>query len=417
MQRPHIVPIVAAGLFLTLTCLANAGDWPQILGPQRNGRAENETLAATWPEKGPPLAWSYKLGSGYAGPAAVGKHVVVFHRVSDAERIEALDAASGKPLWKSDSPAEYRGGINEDLGPRCVPLIHEGHVYTFGAAGELRCLSLLGEKKWSRAVYADFEGDEGYFGAGSTPLVVDDKLLLNVGGKEGAGLVAFALATGKTLWKSTDEKASYSSPTVATIGGKKHAIFVTRMNTVSVDPASGEVRFRFPFGKSGPTVNAATPLVFDNQLFVSASYGVGAQLANLAGARPEKVWASDNVMSSQYSTCVYDQGYLYGVDGRDDVGGAVLRCLEAKSGRVQWSVDGFGVAHLILADGKLLILKTNGELILAEASPKAYRKLASAKVSDHVTRALPALANGSFLLRDNARGSGGELKCYDIGRR
>jgi len=410
--------LVMAAIVLNLLLLrasAFAADWPQILGPERNGRAQGEKLAPAWPEAGPTLKWRYKLGAGYAGPTVVGKQVVVFHRVADVERIEAVNVADGKSLWKSDSPAEYRGGINEDLGPRCVPLIHAGHVYTFGAAGELRCVSLLGgQQKWSRAVYAEYEGDEGYFGAGSTPLVVDDKLLVNVGGKKGSGIVAFALDTGKTVWKATDEKASYSSPTSAVIGGQEHAIFVTRMSTISVDPANGDVRFRFPFGKTGPTVNAATPLVFDNRLFVSASYGVGAQLADVSSGKPEKIWASDNAMSSQYTTCVFDQGYLYGVDGREDIGGAVLRCLEAKSGRAVWSVEGFGVAHVILADGKLLLLKTTGELVLAEASPKAFKKLASARVSDSTTRALPALANGQFYFRDNSRGSG-ELRCYAVG--
>lgn len=405
----------AALCALSLCTSAFAGDWPQILGPHRNGRAEDEQLAASWPEKGPALRWSYKLGAGYAGPAVVGKRAIVFHRVADVERIEAIDTTSGKSVWKADAPAGYRGGINEDLGPRCVPLIHEGNVYTFGAAGDLRCVSLAkGEAKWSRAAYADFEGDEGYFGAGSTPIVVDNKLLVNIGGKEGAGLVAFALDTGKTLWKATEEKASYSSPTTAVINGKHHAIFVTRLSAISVDPASGDVRFKFLFGKTGPTVNGATPLVFDNQLFVSSSYGVGAHLANIASGKPERVWANDSVMSSQYSTCVYDKGYLFGSDGREDVGGAVLRCLEAKSGKVQWSVEDFGVAHLILADGKLLILKTDGELVLAEASPKAFNKLASAQVSTGISRALPALAGGALYLRNNARGSG-ELKCYDVG--
>lgn len=414
MRTLCFLPVALLGI-VSLGKAAFAGDWPQILGPHRNGRADDELLATAWPDKGPPLKWTHKLGSGYAGPAVVGKQVIVFHRVADVERIEALDAGSGKPLWKSDSPAEYRGGVNEDLGPRCVPLVHEGFVYTFGAAGELRCVSLMeGELKWSRSAYADYQGDEGYFGAGSTPIVVDNKLLVNVGGRGGAGLVAFALDTGKTVWKATDEKASYSSPTAAVIDGKPHAIFVTRLNAVSVDPANGTVRFRFPFGKTGPTVNGATPLVFDNQLFVSASYGVGAQLASISGSKPEKIWANDSVMSSQYSTCVYDKGYLYGSDGREDTGGAVLRCLEAKSGKVQWSVDDFGVANLILADGKLLILKVDGELILAEVSPKAFKKLASAHVSTGISRALPALAEGALYLRNNARGSG-ELKCLQVG--
>src|SRR5687768_7151451 len=118
MRIIRYLSLAALGL-VAVCATAAAGDWPQILGPHRNGRADDEKLAAKWPDKGPPLVWRHKLGAGYAGPAVVGKQVVVFHRVADVERIEALDTATGKPLWKSDAPAEYKGGINEDLGPRC----------------------------------------------------------------------------------------------------------------------------------------------------------------------------------------------------------------------------------------------------------------------------------------------------------
>jgi outer membrane protein assembly factor BamB len=293
-------------------------------------------------------------------------------------------------------------------------------VIAFGAAGDLHCVALAdGKKLWSRAAYADFEGDEGYFGAGSSPLAVGDVVLVNVGGKQ-AGLVGFSLADGRTLWKSTDERASYSSPTYANIEGKPHAIFVTRMSVVAVDPATGDVRFRFDFGKRGPTVNAATPLVFEgNHLFVSASYGVGAVCARLGADDAKTLWASDEAMSSQYTTCVYRDGHLYGVDGREDLGSAALRCIEAKTGKVVWSEDDFGVAHVILAGDKLLLVANNGRLIVAEASPAGYRKLASASaIADEdgaVLRALPALSGGRLYLRTNV-GDGGKLKCFAVGQ-
>jgi outer membrane protein assembly factor BamB len=388
------------------------------LGPHRSGVAEGETVAIKWPSAGPPLAWSHSLGSGYAGPAASGGRVVVFHRVGEAERVETLDAASGRTLWKADFEASYGGGINPDTGPRCVPLIHKDRVIVFGAAGDLHCVALAdGKKLWSRAAYADFDGDEGYFGAGSSPLAVGDVVLVNVGGRE-AGLVGFSLADGRTLWKSTDERASYSSPTYAEIGGKPHAIFVTRLSAISVDPATGDVRFQFPFGMRGPTVNAATPLVFEgNHLFVSASYGIGAVCSRIEGGTAKTVWASDEAMSSQYTTCVYRDGYLYGVDGREDIGEASLRCVDAKTGKVAWSEDGFGVAHLILAGDKLLAVANDGRLVIAEASPKAYRKLASATLFDEpgvAVRALPALAGGRLYVRGSI-GSGGKLKCWTVG--
>ncbi len=105
---------------------------------------------------------------------------------------------------------------------------------------------------------------------------------MNVGGRKGAGIVAFSLTDGKALWKATNDAASYSSPMAATIGGKRQVIFVTRLNVVSVDPKTGKVLFQFPFGQRGPTVNAANPLVFGDHLFVSSSYGVGAQWARSA---------------------------------------------------------------------------------------------------------------------------------------
>src|SRR5262249_12254140 len=156
-----------------------------------------------------------------------------------------------------DFAASYRGGIDPDIGPRCVPLLAEGTAYVFGAAGDLHAVALdTGKKRWSRALYADYKGDEGYFGAGSTPILIAGKLLVNVGGR-GAGIVGLDPATGKSVWQSSDEAASYSSPATAKIGGQERAVFITRLNCVLADPANGKISKLFSFGMRGPTVNAA----------------------------------------------------------------------------------------------------------------------------------------------------------------
>ena len=420
MRKPSIPALYAIVWLIPLQCIlgvtATAGDWPQILGPNRSGEAREETLLAKWPTAGPEVAWTHNIGEGYAGVAVSGDKVVAFHRVGEKNVVEALKAENGQQLWKIKLDALYRGGINADRGPRCVPLIHKDRIVLYSPAGDLHCLSLDdGKTFWSRSLYADYRGDEGYFGAGSTPVIVQDKVIVNVGGRADAGLVALDLASGKTVWKKTDERASYAAPTVATVAGKSHAIFVTRMNCVSVDPANGDVRFRFPFGKRGPTVNAATPLVFDDHLFVSASYGVGAVFAKLGADEPQVVWSNDDVMSQQFTTCVHHEGFLYGTDGREDIGVGTLRCIEAKTGKVQWSVDGFGIAHVILADGKLLIQHVDGQLTLAQADSTKFTKLAGARVSSDSTRALPALSNGRLFVRDNS-GTGGKLRCFVVGR-
>jgi outer membrane protein assembly factor BamB len=410
-SRPWLLAIASWAFF---AAVSRAGDWPQILGPNRNGQAEGEQLNGTWPASGPKVLWRYTLGSGYAGAAVVGERTIVFHRVGSSERVECLDAAKGKSLWKADFAASYRGGFDPDIGPRCVPLVAGETVYCFGAAGDLHAVSLAaGKELWSRSLYADYSGDEGYFGAGSTPILVGGKLLVNVGGR-GAGIVALDPASGKTLWKASDDAASYSSPAAVSSGGQNKAVFVTRMNCVLADPATGRVTTLFPFGKRGPTVNAATPLVVGGKLFVTASYGVGAALASLDGASAKPIWSNDETMSSQYSTPVEHNGFLYGIHGREDVGVAELRCIEAATGKVQWSKTGYGVAHLILVGDKLLIQKADGQIALAAADPATYRELAAARIVNSPTRALPALSGGRLFVR--AGSGGGELICLEVGK-
>ena len=410
--------LLFSGLVVTATAQpAMSGDWPQILGPQRNGVAEGETLAAQWPAAGPRQKWTYKLGQGYAGPAVVGNRVIVFHRVDGVERVEAIETTSGRQLWKRDYDATYGGGVNSDTGPRCVPLVHQGRVYVYGASGDLHCLALQdGKRIWSRETYRDYQGDEGYFGAGTTPIAIGEHLLVNVGGRKRAGIVAFALKDGKTVWLQDGERASYASPAQVTINDREYAIFVTRLNALGIDAQSGKLLFRFPFGQRGPTVNAATPLIVDgNKLFVSSSYGVGASFSELSANGSKPIWANDDTLSSQYTSAVYDQGFLYGTHGREDIGSAEVRCVEASTGRVQWKAADGGVAHVILADGKLVMLRVDGRLLLATATPKKFELLASATIGSGATRAIPALSNGQLYLRDG-QGATGTLYCLDVGK-
>jgi outer membrane protein assembly factor BamB len=414
-KKVIVTLLIACGLPLVHLPRSQAGDWPQILGPERNGKASGEKLASTWPAGGPRKLWIYKLGSGYAGPAVVGERVVVFHRLADREIVEALDAASGKPVWKATFEANYRGGVNADTGPRCVPLIAEGKVYVFGSAGDLRCVSLAkGEKLWERSLLVDYKGDEGYFGAGSTPILVGGKLLVNVGGR-GAGIVALDPATGKTVWNATDEGASYSSPAAVKVNGKDQALFITRYNCVLADPAGGVPKVLFPFGMRGPTVNAATPLVFGGKLFVTSSYGVGARFSSLDSAA-RSLWANDDTLSSQYSTPVEHNGFLYGTHGREDIGVADLRCVEAASGKVRWTKTGAGVANLILAGDTLLVVGASGRLALVRANPAKYEELATFELVNDVSRALPALSAGRLYVRTGSGDAGGQLHCLAVGQ-
>jgi outer membrane protein assembly factor BamB len=406
---------IAAALALQLVAdCVEAGDWPQILGPQRSGVANMEKLANRWPAAGPAKLWSRTVGRGYAGAAIVGERVIIFHREQDLEIVEQLSLADGKTGWKTSFKARFTGEIFPDEdGPLCVPLVHQDQVFAYGAGGDLHALRLAdGKHQWSRPLYEEFRQqgeriDYGYFGAGSTPIVCGGRLLVNVGGR-GAGIVALALADGHTLWKSTDEGASYSSPVETALEGRPCVVFVARLNCLGIDPANGRVRFRFPFGVRGPTVNAASPVMVGDRLFVSGAYGNGALLTRLPAAE-KPLWAEHEVLSCHYNTPLNVGDYLYGVHGRTDVGLPSLRCVELATGKVVWSRDDFGGASLLLADDKLLALKVSGELVLLDPSTQGYRPFAEAKVLAEPVRALPALSNGHLVVRD-----ANSLKCLRL---
>ena len=358
---------------------ACAGDWPQFLGPTRNGVYAGADLAEVWPKEGPNIVWRKKVGQGFSGPAVSGGSLILFHRTGDKEAVECLESGSGKLLWRFDYSTGYRDDFGFDEGPRATPTIAQGEVFTFGAEGQLHCLDLqTGKKIWSVNTKAEFGAPKGFFGMVCSPLVEGNAVLLNIGGANGAGIVAFEQSTGKVRWKATDDEASYSSPVAATINGLRYAFFFTRAGLAALDPDSGRTRFEFPWrSRMNASVNAATPLVVDDLVFLSASYQTGAALLRVKGNSVEKVWGADDVLSNHYATSVHDNGFLFGFDGRQEYG-ENLRCVELKTGKIRWSEDRFGAGTVTLAGKRLLALKENGELLLAPASPDGFKPVARA---------------------------------------
>jgi outer membrane protein assembly factor BamB len=384
---------------------ARGGDWPQILGPARNGvAAADERLAAAWPAAGPREVWRRPVGAGYAGLAVVGTRAILFHRAADREVVEALDAATGATLWQADWPTRFQPQVGGGAGPLCTPVVQAGTVITYGAQGVLAAHDLTtGRQRWVRETHREFSAPEGYFGAGSTPLVIGDRVIVNVGGRGDAGIVAFALDTGATVWQRTAEAASYSAPVAVDVAGVPHALLVTRLSCLLVDAATGEVRWRFPFGQRGPTVNAATPLVLGgDRLLATSAYGIGCVCAAFDGAAATPLWQGAGPLASQYCTPVLVGDHLYGVDGRDDLPPAEFVCVDAATGREAWRerLDAYGT--LLVADGKLVVAKTDGELLLVRPDATRLEVLARCRPLAGTVRALPALAAGRLYLRDDA---------------
>lgn len=396
--------LLASCLTLTLTLTLFAADWPQFLGSNRDGHSTETQLNWIWPKGGPPVLWKIDVGSGWAGPAVADGKLILFHRVVADEIVACLDPANGQEKWTFRYPTKYRDDFNFDDGPRATPLIADGRVFTLGANGDLHAIELAsGKKIWHHNLFADYSPPKGYFGVACSPIIAGGKLLVNVGAK-GAGIVAFDLATGKEAWKATDEPASYSSPVLAEIGGKQLAVFLTRSGLVALEPGTGKVRFTHPWRPIiDASVNAATPLVWKDEIFLTVSYSTGGILLRAKDDEVEKVWSNDTSLSCQYNTPVRVGDYLYGVHGRQEGGGAKLRCVEWKTGAVKWNVDRFGVASILAVDGGLLALTESGELVRFDASPTAFTERARGSILGTPTRAMPALADGRLFARDGSK--------------
>ena len=374
-------------------------DWPQLLGPQRNGSYAGPPLAKAWPKEGPPVVWKRKVGQGFAGPAVSGEWLVLFHREGNQAVVEALNARTGQTIWKTNYATDYRDDFGFDPGPRATPTIAEGRVFTYGAEGRLSCWKLeTGEPLWSLDAVREFGSRKGFFGRAPAPLVVDDLVIFMPGGPE-AGVVAVDAVTGKTRWKATQDEASYASPIVATIEQHRMVLALTREALVALSPTNGQVLFRYPWRPpEHASVTAATPLVVDNQIFLSACYGAEAILLRVKARAPGKVWSNEDVLSNHYATSVYHGGFLYGWHGRQEQG-CELRCVELQTGKVRWSEGGLKAGSIILAGAELLVLTERGELLRAPATPAGFKPTGRAQVLPSEVRAFPALANGFLYAR------------------
>jgi outer membrane protein assembly factor BamB len=395
------LPVSLVTLVLCGAMLSGA-DWPQYLGPTRNGVYAGPPLAESWGTSGPRVLWRKEVGAGFAGPVVAGTRLILFHRVGSEEVVESLDVATGRTQWRYAYPTRYQDDFGFDEGPRAVPVVAGDVVYTFGAEGQLHAIDLSrGTRLWSEDTMRRFSVPKGFFGAAGSPLVEDGRVIANVGGPQ-AGIVAFDAKSGKVIWTATDHSASYSSGVAATLHGARRALFLTRAGLIGLDPANGRIAFSKSWrARNANSVNAASPLVIGDMVFISAEYGPGAGLFRLGadGSTLNEVWTSNDILTTHYATAVHHNGFLYGYHGRQELGPS-LRAVELLTGKVAWSQDQFRAGSITLAGDRLLIVRESGEILLAPASPQGFRPTARAQVLPAVVRAYPAVADGVVYLRN-----------------
>jgi outer membrane protein assembly factor BamB len=401
--------LVCTLLLCVCTLTASAGDWPQWLGPHRDGSTAE--IVAPWKGK-LEVVWQHPIGEGNSSPVVAEGRVFFHAKVKDKneEEVIAYDAKSGKELWRTTYPrAEFQSLYGN--GPRGTPAVVDGKVYTFGITGVLTCFEAAsGKIIWQVDTLKDFNAPKLFFGVAGSPLVEGDKVLVNVGAP-GASIVAFDRNTGKVVWKTRDDKASYSSPIAFGEGKTRQAIFLTARGLVSLNPADGSTWWEFPLVDR--LLESSTTPVRAGDMLVGSSitYGSAGLHLETKDTKPayQQEWTNKDLTCYFSTPVAVGKDQLYMVTGKlpnplapRTPPAATLHCVEAKTGKILWSRPKVGEYHASLlrtGDDKLLMLEEFGDLVLLQPDAKEYKELARTKVCGK-TWAHPALANGLLYLRD-----------------
>jgi len=319
---------------------------------------------------------------------------------------------TGRTNWSVRFPMKFKDGEGRDSGPRPTPAIKGDKVFICNTDGFFVCLDLKnGATIWSRKTKSEFKSEATWHGFVSSPLVTEQAVIVQVGGTNSAGVVAFDAATGMVSWKALNEKTSASSPVLVTVGGKSQLLVITRTKVHALDPETGSDYWSFPTRKqSTGNLYAATPVVFGDHLFIGGAYGLGAQLLELGNDAPRKLWHLDDALSTLYSIAIHDSGFLYGFHGHPGLPeGRRFRCVEVASGKVVWEQVQSGSGSITRAGENLLMLLDTGELVLARATPKGLEIKSRAQIVGRPARSYPAIVDGYAFIKGPK-----ELVCLDL---
>ncbi len=394
---------------LALRAAADA-DWPQFLGPNRDGHIAGTSMGRM-PKEGWVLRWKTAVGEGYSGPVVVSNSVYQFHRIGGQEILSAFLAADGSPRWKQSLPTSYSAQFGGGDGPSATPAAAAQRVFALGASGMLRAVSATdGRLLWQVDCAERFGAEPGFFGFGSSPLLLGDRLIVQVGGPE-AAVVAFAVADGRVLWKAGTDEAGYGSPVAWTRGVRREVLCFNRAGLLVLDPANGVETGRFPWrARIHASVNAASPVVVGDGVFLTASYGTGAVLLKPEAGALRESWSGDASLSAHFATPVLVGGFLYGFHGRQE-SGPDFRCVDAATGKVRWTMERAGSGSVLAVGRTLVLVMESGEVRQMEADPEKPRETGRFQASGSGARALPAVAAGRFFLRDRSH-----LYCFELPR-
>jgi len=386
------------------------GDWPGFRGPHRNGISTESGWRTEWPAEGLKRLWSVDVGAGYSAVAVAGGRAYTLGNRDGRETVYALDAETGREIWKYS----YACGLVDNLhpgGPGATPTVDGNHVYTLSKEGHLHAFeAATGKVAWMVHLPNEFDVAIAEWGFTSSPLVLGERLILDIG-----GLVALDKFSGATLWRGEKYRVGYGSP-VAVKGATGETLVAALTNDalVVVESSDGRQIAKYDWTAEYAT-SGTTPVVCGKAIFISVGYHGGCALVELQGDKVETPYRLETLyrndsMSNHMATTVFWQGRLYGIDGNSHTPRQCkLVCLDGATGKRLWEQRGFGCGSVTLVDGKLLVLGDEGHLSLVAASPDGFHELAKCTVGDGRFWTTPVLARGRIYCRSEA----GEVTCLN----
>ena len=418
----------------------SGSDWDRFLGPTGDSKSPETDLLTSWSPAGPPVVWEKGIGTSYGAPSVSQGRLFMFDRHGGSARLTCMKSETGDELWRFEYPTNYEDLYGYNNGPRTCPVVDGNRVYIFGPEGMLHCVTVSdGKLLWSIDTAEKFHVVQNFFGVGSVPVVEGELLIVQIGGSppgrartlldtrdpiqgNGSGIVAFNKRTGEVVYQITDELASYTTPTLATINGRRWCFAFARGGLVGFEPRSGTVSFHYPWrSKKFESVNASNPVVTEDLVFISETYGPGSSLLKVRPGGYKVVWKDserrrNKAMQLHWNTPIHHKGYLYGYSGRHSRG-CELRCVELRTGKVVWShrVDERG--SLLYVDGHFVSLGEYGTLTLIRPTPEKFDLVSKVLlINEHGEErirypawAAPVLSNGFLYLRGKDR-----LVCLDL---
>lgn len=386
---------------------ADLPDVPQFMGAQRDGVVRGVKLARDWSLQPPRLLWRQPVGAGWSAFAVSGGRAYTQEQRGDDEVLTCYAALTGQLLWALAHPAhftQWQGGE----GPRATPTVDRGLVFAYGATGILECAdAVTGRRIWSRAVLAENAISNLEWGISASPLVWAETVVVSGGGNRGPTLLAYRRTTGEPLWRAGTDRASYSSPTLATLAGRQVILSFNAGTLTAHDPESGAVLMTHAWSEE-KVPKAAQPVVLPgDRVFLSAGYGAGCVMLQI-GAGPGRdltatqLWRSLR-MKNQFNTVAVRDGFLYGLDD------GMLACVDAASGERKWKEGRYGSGQTLLVGDLVLIQAEEGPVVLAEAKTDGTRELGRLDALSSKTWNHPTLAGRLLLVRNDREAVAYEL--------